>query len=220
MKLFKRTKEIDYKKFYSQNGEDVVLLNVLKNYPKNRHLYLDIGANHPVVINNTYLLYENGFTGVSIEPNKFLCDLHKKYRPMDTIINSGIGEEGTRIFYQLNNHTLCTFSKEEADAYVAMNRGYKIEKTYSLELESISGILDNHFSTPPVLVSIDVEGMEMEILKMYDFDMYSPEYFIIETYSWAKDCIDETLFQFMRGKGFIPLLSMGANTIFKSEIQK
>src|ERR1700744_4804297 len=54
---------------YAQNGEDIVVARMLDllGIPKPR--YLDIGAHHPSINNNTYLLYKAGGRGVLVEPN-------------------------------------------------------------------------------------------------------------------------------------------------------
>ena len=66
--------------YYSQLGQDVFVLNLLgKN-----GIYLEIGCEDPVVINNTYLLEKKGWTGLSVDivdyseawksrKNKFIC---------------------------------------------------------------------------------------------------------------------------------------------------
>jgi serine/threonine protein phosphatase PrpC len=78
---------------------------------------LDIGANHPIKINNTYLFYKQGSRGVCVEPNPKLCKIIKNKRKKDTVLNIGIGkEEKTNIdFFVMNSDVLSTFSKEEAN---------------------------------------------------------------------------------------------------------
>ena len=49
---------------YSQAKQDIFVYHMTK-YKKGN--YLEIGASHPVHINNTYLLETNGWTGISID---------------------------------------------------------------------------------------------------------------------------------------------------------
>lgn len=55
---------------YAGNGEDLIILGWLRNYDCDlaRIRYVDVGANHPTFLSNTYLLYEAGARGVLIEP--------------------------------------------------------------------------------------------------------------------------------------------------------
>jgi len=67
------------KSTYAQHGEDILVLEYLRGYDKSSGIYVDVGANHPTRISNTYLMYRNGFKGISIEPNSELSKLHAKY---------------------------------------------------------------------------------------------------------------------------------------------
>lgn len=56
-----------YRKSYSQCGEDVIVDRILSLMGIKNPTYLDIGANDPIFRNNTYFLYEKGFSRVNIE---------------------------------------------------------------------------------------------------------------------------------------------------------
>ena len=60
---------------FSQNGEDLLIQAALamlgiKN-PKSMS-YLDIGANHPFSLSNTYKFYREGGSGILVEPDPIL----------------------------------------------------------------------------------------------------------------------------------------------------
>src|SRR5882762_4404520 len=95
-RLYTRVTGIHYNVSYSQAGEDIIV-NFWKHAKKIREFsYFDIGANHPVTLNNTYKFYEQGYRGVCVEPDPFLCRKLKKARKNDIIVNSGVsaGEDG------------------------------------------------------------------------------------------------------------------------------
>jgi len=66
-------------KSYSQNSQDLFVYSVLQ---KNNGYFLEIGSNHPIIHNNTYLL-ENNFNwkGLLIEYDKSFEKLYKIERP-------------------------------------------------------------------------------------------------------------------------------------------
>jgi len=82
-------KSFPCKKSYSQHGEDVHILKLIDtlNINKQRDIYIDVGANHPMDLSNTYLFYRKGYRGVAIEPNKELINLFKVFRKRDIAIN-------------------------------------------------------------------------------------------------------------------------------------
>ena len=63
---------------YSQFGEDIIIAYLFYYLKINKLLYLDIGANHPRYISNTFYFYERGGSGVCIEPNPMLWKIFKK----------------------------------------------------------------------------------------------------------------------------------------------
>jgi hypothetical protein len=66
---------------YSQFGEDLILSHLFYQLDIKKPTYLDIGANEPRYISNTYFFYLKGSRGVLIEPNPFLYKKLKSMRP-------------------------------------------------------------------------------------------------------------------------------------------
>jgi hypothetical protein len=50
------------KKTYASDGEDYILLELLASYDLGQAVYVDVGANDPVFMSNTYLFYRHGIT--------------------------------------------------------------------------------------------------------------------------------------------------------------
>ena len=67
------------KKNFSQSYQDLFVLTMLQGKCNGR--YLDIGANHPTDINNTFLLEDKfNWTGISVEINSELVELFNSVR--------------------------------------------------------------------------------------------------------------------------------------------
>ena len=81
-------------KFNSQSGQDEFVLKVLNN--KHNGFFLEIGSNHPININNTYIL-ENEFnwSGIMVEYDQSYIDLYQTYRKKSKHIMS----DATKINY-------------------------------------------------------------------------------------------------------------------------
>jgi len=108
---------------YSQHGED----QFIDKYFKGRKgVYIDIGASHPFIISNTYLLYKKGWRGVTVEPIQYLHKRHKQLRPRDTAIKSLIGTiKGKVMFYQMIPSVLSTFDLKTMNELV--EKGFEIK---------------------------------------------------------------------------------------------
>src|SRR5947208_479267 len=77
---------------YSQSGEDLVASFLFDYIMKlDKPSYMDVGACHPTIHNNTYLFYLRGARGVLVEPNVAMIPSLKETRPGDTVLNIGIG---------------------------------------------------------------------------------------------------------------------------------
>ena len=158
---------------YSQCGEDIIVRRVLGKLGIKKPTYLDVGANDPVKLNNTYLFYTKGGKGVLVEPDPDLCKILKKVRPNDTIINAGIGtdEEGTADFYIMSNKLLNTFSPEEAEN-ISKYDSNKVEQTVEVPLLNINHFIKDSFTSCPNFISIDIEGLDFKVVNSLNFDQY------------------------------------------------
>lgn len=77
---------------YAQHGEDVRAIELLDQFDLSEGRYVDVGANHPTDISNTYLLYRRGLSGIIVEPNTELARLFKWFRPRDTTVAVGCSD--------------------------------------------------------------------------------------------------------------------------------
>ena len=104
---------------YSQSGEDIIICDLFNRLKISNPSYLDIGANDPVSLSNTYRLYTRGSRGVCVEPNPVMFKKLLEKRSKDLCINAGVAfnDEREADFYIFPEkfHGLNTFSKTEAD---------------------------------------------------------------------------------------------------------
>jgi Methyltransferase FkbM domain len=110
---------------------------------------------------------------------------------------------------------LNTFSKEEAEIIVSKSRGQRsIEKVVKLPLVNINAIIENHFPKAPDFVSIDTEGLDLEILKSLDFDRYRPAVLCVETLILGTMRVKTEILELMKAKGYSIRGGTFVNTIF------
>ena len=87
--LFKRKIKSE-KKSYSFGGCDLIIDYIFKS--KNKGFYIDVGCQHPISNNNTYLLYKKGWSGINIDLDKKninLFDLERPILPDSPVMNVG-----------------------------------------------------------------------------------------------------------------------------------
>lgn len=208
---------------YSQAGEDIIVNALFKSFGIMRFSYLDVGANHPDFISNTYLFYKQGCRGVCVEPNSKLYKTHRRVRPGDICLNVGIGVNDLREaeFYLFTGLAdgLSTFSKKDADHWANVGmKGvgrFKPAKIVKLPLMPINEIIST--TGIPDFLSIDVEGMDLLVLKTLDFSNYMIKCICVETVYYSQDgqsLRNTELMGFMNASGYSVYADTGINTIY------
>lgn len=141
---------------YAQHGEDAYIWDKVKDLSRTDYIYVDVGANHPSDISNTYLFYRKGFSGICIEPNKELVRLHQKFRKRDKTLAIGCADRTAVLeFYVSRTPVVSSFEKDFRTEY------YKSEFLPVMRLEDFLPALDNR---KIFLLSIDVEGMNYQVI--------------------------------------------------------
>jgi FkbM family methyltransferase len=206
---------------YAQCGEDLIVDFILRDgLQMQKVLYLDIGAYHPYRLSNTYLFYQQGQSGVCIEPDPVLFDEFKRVRGRDVCLNVGVGTENSGAeradFYLMTSSSLNTFSKEDAERYQSYGN-QKIEKVIQVPLLTVNEIIEKHLSSCPNFVSLDVEGLDLPVLQTFDFSAHRPEVFCIETLTYAEDKSEKKLteiIELMISRDYFVWADTYINTIF------
>ncbi|MES1218415.1 MAG: FkbM family methyltransferase [Bacteroidota bacterium] len=210
---------------FSQSGEDIIISDLFTRLGISTPSYLDIGANEPVSLSNTYRLYTRGSQGVCVEPNPVLFEKLQQKRKRDICINAGVSfdEQKEALYYIFPEklHGLNTFSKTDAEFWE--NTGTKeigrssIEKKIIMPLVNINDIIKKYLLPYPNFISIDVEGLDLQILKTIEFENYKPEAFCVETLGYAennKEIKNQDLIDFLKSRGYFVYADTYINTIF------
>ena len=208
-------------KSFSQCGEDMILKFYFDSLKKDQITYLDIGANDPVRFSNTFYFYRYmKSVGVLIEPNPELHNSIQTKRPKDILIKKGIGkskEEEVADYYLMDWHEFNTFSKSVAVETEKKYQGRNnIKGTIQIKLVPVNQVLDEYFSEGIDLLNIDVEGMDLEILKALDFARHRPSVICVEIKVVNNDNLDEVQ-SFLAEKGYRLYSHTPINGIFVSE---
>lgn len=208
----------NWNKTYAQCGEDVIMLFLIRHVIKLQNCYyLDIGANDPELFNNTQLLYEDGINGLSIDANPYFAPMHKVSRPNAKYITGGIGEKsGKATFYEINPHTLSTFSEPEAIRYTTVD-GHKLVAKHKVKIKTIAELIKDDCEQAPNILSLDVEGLDFQILQSIDFDAWRPAVICVETITYGKQGTQhkvEEVISFLKDHGYRIYADTYINTIF------
>lgn len=204
---------------YAQQGEDIILWHMVAEVLKRSPItYLDVGAHHPVVSNNTYLFYEKGHRGVLVEPNPALHETLAAARPQDTLLRAGIGvgADTEADYYVISGDgQLNTFSKQVADEVRGRSGGrHFVERVIRVPLLNINDVMQKHFGRAPHLLSIDTEGFELPILKSLDFDRFRPEVVCVDVLEFGTGRVRNAVVELMLEKNYALRGATFVNAVF------
>ena len=197
---------------WSQHGEDDRLVGELQDQLQ-AGFYVDVGANHPVELSNTYRLYCQGMRGLCIEPSALLCRFHRAYRKDDTVLCGAVGQEDRLLtLYEMYPHTFSTFSRERRDGY--LRDGMRCLRESLVPMFRLSTILACY--TPEnrptfSLLSVDTEGFDEIVLRSNDWTRYRPRLVIAEG---DDPEAARNIAAFLASVGYTPLVSFGINVIY------
>ena len=205
---------------YSQEGEDLLLERFFEN--KKNGFYVDIGAHHPQRFSNTYNFYKKGWRGINIDAMPESMSSFNDVRPMDTNIEIGVSLEKSELtYYMFNEPALNTFSDEEAKKKDGL-RNFKIIAKKKIETIPLSIILKEHL--PPYVqidfMTIDVEGLDLQVLKSNDWKLYRPNMVLVEDlkqYSLTELEKQSEVYNYLVGKKY-QLVSKTFNTLFFKDV--
>jgi len=165
------------KKYYSFSGVDVIIENIFRL--KNNGIYVDVGCQHPIKNNNTYLLFKKGWNGLNIDLDKDNIDLFNVARPNDQNINVAISNKigETDLYFYHKKSPINTIDKKTSDYQKA-----SISEIKKIKTNTLTNIIKNskYKNNKIDLLSIDVEGHEREVLEGFDFSICRPDVIVIE----------------------------------------
>lgn len=221
--IMKENEKDEVKLSFSQSGEDNIIKYIFSTLGIDikKCTYLDLGANHAVHLSNTYSFYTQGAKGVLLEANPELAKELSEQRPDDIVINKCLSEKsGEKLdFYIMNGDGLSTTDYEAVQSFIKENPTLKIERTVSVDSITINEITEKYFpQKAPDILNIDIEGMELAVLKMTDFEKFRPLVIICEMIEYRNGLTvgekNQEIIDFMHGKNYEEFAFTGINSIF------
>jgi len=166
------------KKSYSISNVDLIIDRLFSGVAKG--FYIDVGCNHPIKYNNTYLLHKRGWKGINIDLDQTSINEFNIMRRNDHNVQELVGSidgEEKEIYYYHERSAINTTSKELADKRLTKPRELIKKKTRSLN----KIIKNSPYNNEKInFMSIDIENQEYEVLKNFNFKKYEIDIIVTE----------------------------------------
>jgi len=208
----------NHKSSYSQCGEDRIIAFLFKAMKISKPFYIDIGAYDPYKDSNTAIFYEEGASGINIEPNLERYNIFLEKRKRDKNLNVGIADKkGKMKFYKLSSDQMNTFVEEKAKDLVE-SQEMEIKNAVDIDVITFNELMETHCNGKvPDLVSLDTEGMDLKILKSISWENYSPLILCVETASYSRNGTEgkyDEIISLLESKGYLNYADTRINNIF------
>ena len=197
--------------FYSQFGEDAIIKKYLK---EDKGFYLDIGSGDPVRGSNTYFLYKRGWKGILIDPLTRNIFSSKVIRRKDKIIQGLVGANNKSYpFFEMYPYEYSTTNNEVVIDLINKGRA-KLVKKVLLKTYSVSDLSLNINLNQPSLLSVDCEGLDLEVLKTIDLKTINFRVVCAEDFDFNPVSKSSAINQYLTENGYEMVDRAGPSSIY------
>lgn len=198
-------------KFYGQTAEDALLQTLL---PEKDGSYFDIGGGHPIKFSNTYAFYRRGWSGISVDAIKFNTIIYRLMRPRDTCIHALIGESSEMTdFFVFEPYGLSTADPEVAKKVLKI-KDVRLLEIIQLQTLRLSEIMPIVTPSTASFLSIDVEGLDLQVLKTNDWTRFRPRVICVENWGGVQNSTTGEIAAYLNSKNYRMHAFTGLSEIF------
>jgi FkbM family methyltransferase len=195
---------------YSQEGEDLLLKRLFES-KNTKGYFVDVGAHHPKRFSNTYLFYKMGWQGINIDAMPGSMKLFDSLRPNDINIEKPISDTKQILtYYAFEEPALNTLSMDLGE-YRITEAHNKLLFKREIETDTLESILEQYLPINKTIdfLSIDVEGLDFQVLKSNNWFKYKPTVVVVEAY-------ESSLIEVMGSEIYLYLTNFGYEIVAKT----
>lgn len=168
-------------RYYSQHGEDALLDLIFKDQKEG--FFVEIGCIDGRRFSNTLAFEERGWKGLCVEAHSGYIDMLRKNRPNSIVCHCAAGEvDEETVFYANARGSLSTLDKAKEEQfqrnYGSYFSGFEEQRVKKARL---STLLDSNHVSDIDILSLDIEGYEVEAMKGLDLSRHRPKVMVIES---------------------------------------
>ena len=195
---------------FSQHGEDCVLRHWI---PRNtKGFYVDVGCYHPKKGSNTYFLYQRGWRGVNVDIDPYKILSFRLARPKDINVVAAVSDRVDRAIVRSDKWHSCRTTISDTPPTDDLCEVREVETA------TLNSILD---ATPYRnkmidLLNVDVEGLDLNVLRGLDFNRYRPELILVENHvANLTQLLASELHQFLSAQNYTLVNWVGCTLFYR-----
>lgn len=205
---------------FSQEGEDLLIARLFDG--QERGFFVDIGAHHPTRFSNTYLLYRAGWHGINVDATPGSMRAFRRKRRRDINLEVAVAKDvDSIVLHQFVESALNTMSDDVAAERLAEGVNVARESVIVPALPLVS-ILQEHLpdGTTIDLLTVDVEGADLEVLQSNDWSRFRPSVVVVEVLGSDLEALsDAPEILFLEGLGYAIHSKLHNSVILRDQSQ-
>ena len=201
---------------YSQHGEDLLVEKILGCKVNS---FIDIGANDGVLFSNTFKFAKYGAAGLCIEPSPRSFKklrLNHLFHSKIACLNYAISNRDGKIYFIEDGY-------EETLSRVSNSSE---EGSKEIQCCTFNTVLNKYPNFKDIdLLSVDVEGHELQVFEGLDFNLHKPEVIVVELLDLSvkkleiknlniENLFNTELYKFLTSKNYILVNCIYSDLIF------
>ncbi len=162
---------------YAQNAEDVVLWRVFANVENG--FYVDVGAWHPQSESVTKCFYDQGWSGINIEPQAEKIPAFAEHRTRDINLQVAVSDKPGSMSLWIPSYSALATGDPSLLSESIPDYGNPVEQT--VPCRTLDSILDEHAASKEIsFLKVDVEGFEDKVLRSINLRQHRPIVLVVE----------------------------------------
>jgi len=200
------------RQYYSQLGEDYILWSLFQTQGE-PGFFVEVGALDGLRFSNTYSFEQAGWRGVCVEAHPDYIDLLQRNRPGSRCFFAAAGDhEGEVTFYTNKRGSLSTLDPSLEAEFRKHGKYFTGFEPKVVPMRTLNSILEEAQTPTPIdIVSIDVEGAEMQVMRGFDLAKFQPRILVLE--AMGTD-FEQDLAQYMSGQGYAKAKEWNGNIFY------
>ena len=171
--------------FFSQHGEDFILS---RHFARPSGYFVEVGCIDGKRFSNTLYFERKGWKGLCVEAHAGYIEMIKANRPGSVVVHAaaGEGDEEAAPFYANARGTLSSLDPTTEERwkrdYAEYFTGFEKQ---TVAKRTLTSIFQEHKAPQIDILSLDIEGYEVEALSGLDLRRFKPSVMVIESDSPA-----------------------------------
>ena len=137
--------------------------------------YVEVGANDPKCLSQTYLLEKMGWRGVLVEPLPEFAAALRRDRPNSRVFEVAVSAPGKT--GEADFHVAGTLSSLDQNS---KDNSTEYDRVLRVRVVTLDSILEEAMIRKVDFLSVDTEGTEIDVFRGFDVRKYQPALILVE----------------------------------------